>query len=281
MSGSDFVAILAFLTAMFTIRNLMFQYSPLVCCGSNLQKLSKGLFSSRRYSVIGFRTEWNTRNYMCLFDISFMSVYLFLVCCIISNTIPLEKYVSGMKFYVIVNFLLTMCVMIWHIVQCYDMYKKVDGYCIVLGSMIVSFLHTFVYYDCIVIKNRFLELDFILNFIAIVTLLLLLFSISYYSHAIKEDCLFCIHFGLEDDEVKIGVKDRNILSSIEKFFIPVILDNGDILIYVIADGRKNLDEVIKAEEITMFRHVDKEFAFNGNTRKWYLYEDCKKKNPSL
>ena len=204
------------------------------CCGSNLQKLSKGLFSSRRYSVIGFRTEWNTRNYMC--------------------------------------------VMIWHIVQCYDMYKKVDGYCIVLGSMIVSFLHAFVYYDCIVIKNPFLELDFILNFIAIVTLLLLLFSISYYPHTIKEDCLFCIHFGLEDDEVKIGVKDRNILSSIEKFFIPVILDNGDILIYVIADGRKNLDEVIKAEEITMFRHVDKEFAFNGNTRKWYLYEDDKKKN---
>ena len=116
------------------------------------------------------------------------------------------------------------------------------------------------------------------NLISFWILLLLLFSISYYPHTIKEDCLFCIHFGLEEDEIEIGVKDRNIISSIEKFFIPVILDNGDILIYGIADGRKNLDEVIKAEEITTFRHVDKEFVFNVNTRKWYPYES--EKNPS-
>lgn len=62
----------------------------------------------------------------------------------------------------------------------------------------------------------------------------------------------------------------------EKFFLPVILDNGDILIYGITNGRKNLDEIIKAEEIITFRHVDEEFVFNVNTRKWYHREDGRK-----
>ena len=274
--GSDFMAILALLTAMFTIRNLIFQSFPLVHCDSNLQQLSKGLFLSRRYSVIGFRTEWNTRNYMCLLDVSFMSVYLFLVCCIVSNSLPLDKYVSGMKFYVTVNFILTMCIMIWYLSQCYRIHKKMDGYCIILGTMITSFLHVLTYYDCIVIKNRFLEIDFIFNPVAIILIVLFLFSISYYPHAIKQDCLFCIHFGIEDDKVKIIVKGGRVVSSIEKFFLPVILDNGDILIYGITNGRKNLDEIIRAEEILTFCHAGEEFVFNVDTRKLYHRESGKK-----
>lgn len=276
MFGSDFIAILALLTAMFTIRNLIFKSFPLVYCDSNLRQLSKGFFLSRRYSVIGFRTEWNTRNYMCLLDVSFMSVYSFLVGCVISSNLFLEDYASGMKFYVAVNFILTMCIMIWHLSQCYRMHKRIDRYCIILGTMITSFLHVLTYYDCIFIKNRFLEIDLVFNPIAIILMVLFLFSISYYPHTINQDCLFCIHFGIEDDEVKISVKGGRVVSSIEKFFLPVILDNGDVLIYGITNGRKNLDEVIKAEEIITFCHAGEEFVFNANTRKWYHCEDGKK-----
>lgn len=269
MSGSDFVSILALLTAMFTVRRLIFKAFPLVHCDSNLQNLSKGFLLGRYYSVIGFHTEQNTRNYLCLFDISFICVYLWIVCCIISYSLPLSHYASGMKFYIVVNFACTVCIMVWHVYKFYQINSKVDKYCVILGIVIVVLLHVLTYYDCIVIKSRIIELDFILNPIITVLAILFLFCISYYPHAIKQDCLFCIHFGIEDDEVRIELKDGNVISSIEKPLIPVILDNGDILVYSIAEERKNLDKVVKAEEVVRFRYVDREFVFNANIRRWY------------
>lgn len=273
ISGSDFIAVIALLTAMLTIRKALLGVSPLVHCDSDLNVLSKGFLIERRYTAVGFNTEFNTRSYTCLFDISLMGVFCFFACCIISLTVPFSEYEQGMIFYVVLNFLVSLCFLFWYSFRCNYFYGKKDGYCIILSILISAVMHCLSYYSCIKVKLCITDLDLIVVSAMALLLVLLLYLIIYYPDAIRKDSLFSIFFGAEDDEVRITTGDA-VYSSLACPFIPVILPNGDLRIHYVGTGAKKQDKVLRAEDVTEFKHVDTKFQFYPSVQRWQIVPLC-------